>query len=54
MQQLLDIQLYSMLTEGKDFAMVDCCRRVTDGRLSLVDSNAPGSDNRGVSVETES
>ena len=42
-----------MLTEGKDFAMLDC-RRVTDGRLSLVDSNAPGSDIRGVSTETES
>ena len=45
--------LYSELTEGKDFAMLDC-RRVTDGKLSPVDSNAPGSDARGVSSETES
>ena len=40
-----------MLTEGSDFAMLDC-RRVTDGKLSVVDSK-PARDSRGETIEIE-
>lgn len=40
-----------VLTEGSDFAMLDC-RRVTDGKLSFVDSK-PARDSRGETTETE-
>ena len=43
--------IVSVLTAGKDLAMLDC-KRVTDGRLSLVDSK-PGSDPRVVATDRE-